>query len=72
MRNDGTVYFPTLEAEIAGRGIRKDKISKLLEVDYSTFGHKLNGERSFKLEEAIKIQETFFPDITVNELFKHN
>nr|DAV17046.1 MAG TPA: hypothetical protein [Caudoviricetes sp.]DAZ53729.1 MAG TPA: hypothetical protein [Caudoviricetes sp.] len=32
---------------------------------------KLNGNLRFSLDEAIRIQETFFSDVSVNQLFRH-
>lgn len=71
MKRDGSVYFPVLESELAERGVTKKRIQKLIEVDYSTLVTKINGDRPFLLREAIAIQETYFPDISVNELFRH-
>lgn len=71
MRKDGSVYFPMLEAEMGRRGIQKEHFRQLLGIDYSSVSQKVNGHRKFLLEEAIKIQETYFPDISVNELFWH-
>lgn len=71
MKSDGIAYFSKLESErILKRVTRKD-LCECIEVKYNTLCKKLNGELRFSLDEAIKIQETFFPDITVNELFKH-
>lgn len=33
---------------------------------------KLNGNLRFSLDEAIRIQETFFSDVSVNQLFRHD
>lgn len=71
MRRDGSTYYPRLESEIILRGIRKQDIQKQLNCKMATFVLKLNGERRFTLDEAIRLQEEFFPDISVNELFRH-
>ncbi len=71
MKRDGSTYYPILESEIILRGIRKQDIQRQLSCKMATFVLKLNGERRFTLEEAIQIQEEFFPDLTVNELFRH-
>ena len=44
---------------------------EFLDIEQSSFVLKLNGARRFSLEEAIRLQEEFFPDVTVNELFRH-
>lgn len=71
MKRNGEVYFPTLEAEIAKRGIKKKDIANRAGIEISTFYYKLNGTRPFTLDQALSIWETWFPDIPVNELFKH-
>ncbi len=71
MRKDGSVYFPMLEAEMGRRGIQKEHFRQLLGIDYSSVSQKVNGHRKFLLDEAIHIQEAFFPDVSINELFRH-
>ena len=71
MKRDGTAYYPVLESEIILRKISKKDIYSLLGLQANTFTLKLNGNLRFSLDEAIRIQETFFPDISVNELFQH-
>lgn len=71
MKKDGSVYYPTLEAKLAENGITKKSIRLLIAVNHATFCNKLNGKNDFLLQEAIKIQETYFPDISVNELFRY-
>ena len=53
-------------------GIQKEQIQQLLKIDYSSVSQKVNGRRPFKVDEAIRIQETFFPDVSVNQLFQHD
>lgn len=71
MRRDGTSYYPILESKLSEKGIRKGKVQQLLNINYTTFCDKLNGRSDFSVEQAIKIQEAFFSDMTINELFKH-
>ena len=71
MRMDGSTYYPVLESEIILRNITKKEMREFLGVEQSTFVTKLNGTRRFSLDEAIRLQEEFFPDISVNELFRH-
>lgn len=66
------VVFPELEANIACQGIKKSEIAACLSIQPRTLTFKLNGRHSFSLEEAIKIKQTWFPDIPIEELFKHN
>lgn len=71
MKRDGTAYYPVLESEIILRKISKKDIYSLLGFQANTFTLKLNGNLRFSLDEAIRIQETFFPDVSVNQLFRH-
>ena len=71
MRKDGSTYYPVLEHEIILRNITKKEMRDFLGLEQSGFVLKLNGMRRFSLEEAIRLQEEFFPDLTVNELFRH-
>ena len=70
MKRDGTAYYPLLESEIILRKISKKDIYQLLDVQPNTL--KLNGNLRFSLDEAIRIQETFFSDVSVNQLFRHD
>lgn len=72
MKRDGTAYYPLLESEIILRKISKKDIYQLLDVQPNTFTLKLNGNLRFSLDEAIRIQETFFPDVSINQLFQHD
>lgn len=55
--------------------IRKKKkvslvdMADLLGVKYQTISEKINGKSDFKFGEAIKIQETFFPEYEIKYLF---
>lgn len=71
MRRDGSTYYPVLEHEIILRNITKKEMREFLDIEHSSFVLKLNGARRFSLEEAIRLQEEFFPDVTINELFRH-
>ena len=69
--SEGTAYCPVVESEIILRKISKKDIYQLLDVQANTFTLKLNGNLRFSLDEAIRIQETFFSDVSVNQLFQH-
>ena len=64
------VIFPELEAGLAGKGIMKKEVFQLLDIMPRTLSNKLTGVSHFTVEEAVQIQEQFFKDMTVNELFK--
>ncbi len=69
MKNSNEVFFPTLEAEIARRGIPKKEIEKAIGVAHVTFTRKLNGERKFTLDDIVIICK-MFPDIPFLKLFE--
>lgn len=78
MRAKRRVYYCyyVLAEEMKKRKIKQRHIAKLLDEHDCNISKKINGMYSsgynahFSLEEAIKIQEELFPDMTVNELFK--
>ena len=61
--------YKNLEAEIARRNISKNDLAKVIGKNYITLTLKLRGKSSFLYEEAVKIQETFFPECDLKELF---
>lgn len=60
----------TLIGEMAKRRITIEEIAKLLNIHRNSVANKLGGSTAFTIEEAIWIQETFFPDCNLKELFK--
>lgn len=71
MKIDCSAYYPRLEAEMILRHITRLDLKDCIKLKYNTLCKKVNGELRFSLEEAIRLQEEFFPDVTVNELFRH-
>lgn len=71
MKIDGSAYYPRLEAEMILRHVTRLNLKDCIKLKYNTLCKKVNGELRFSLDEAIRIQETFFSDMTVNELFRH-
>lgn len=64
--------YTRLIEEISKRDIKCKAIQKALGLCKSAFSVKLHGKRnsSFTLEQAITIQQRFFPDVPIEELFK--
>lgn len=62
--------FPNLLAEMKKNRIKKTDLSNFLGVRYATILDKLNGKSPFMLTEALKIKGRFFPDKTIEYLFK--
>lgn len=66
------IVYPALEAEISRHDIKKYAIAESLGIQAQTLSKKLGGEIKFTVDEAIQIQEQWFSDISVNELFRKN
>lgn len=65
-----TTKFPVLNGEIANRGITKTAIARSLKISYRSLYNKMAGITPFSLEEALSIQERFFPDMDLRTLFR--
>lgn len=63
------VYYPTLEREIAGRGIKKKAIAESIGVCYRALNNKLSGRVPFTFPEVSAIKDRFFPDMQLESLF---
>lgn len=62
--------YPNLEAEIARKRIKKPVMAKVIGRTYNTLNLKISGKYPFTYEEALKIQEEFFPDCDLKKLFE--
>lgn len=63
------VYYPMLEREIAGRGIKKKIIAESIGVCNRSLNNKLTGRVPFTWPEVETIRSKFFPDMTPETLF---
>ncbi len=63
------VYYPALEREIAGRGIKKKDIAESIGVCYKALSNRMTGKTPFTWPEVCKIRNTFFPDMENDVLF---
>lgn len=61
--------YSNLKAEMARNNITGETISQFLEIHRNSFYNKVNGDSSFSVNEAIKIQNRFFPDLGIDYLF---
>lgn len=64
-----TIKYPVLEAKITDRGIKKNKIAEAINVSYRSFTNKLSGNTAFTWDEVCVVQERFFPDMELKDLF---
>lgn len=58
-----------LRGEMAKRKISIEMISELIGVHRNSVANKLNGDSAFSIEQAMLIQENFFPDLELKYLF---
>ena len=58
-----------LKGEMARENITIEEISKLLGIHRNSVANKLNGDSAFTIDEAFKIQETYFPKLSLSYLF---
>lgn len=62
--------YKNLEAEIARYDIPKEKLAHSIDKSYQTITLKLNGKFPFTLDEAFKIRNEYFPDLSLDYLFE--
>lgn len=62
--------YRNLEAEMVREGITRKDLAELLDVRYATVVDKLKGKFSFTLDEAFKIKNGFFSDLSFEYLFE--
>lgn len=61
--------YNNLAAEMARKGLTKKDLAEFLDQRYPTVVDKTNGKARFRLDEAVKIKEEFFPDADMEYLF---
>lgn len=59
-----------LRGEMAKRKVSIENIAEFLGIHRNSVANKLNGDSSFSIDESVKIQERFFPDLELKYLFK--
>lgn len=62
--------YNNLEAEMSRLGIKRADLADLLNVRYATVIDKLKGRYNFTLDEAFKIRNSYFPELSFEYLFK--
>lgn len=62
--------YNNLEAEIVRKRINKQDIAKEIGRTYRTLNLKIAGKYPFTYDEALAIQEKFFPEYDLKKLFK--
>jgi len=69
-RKNPIPIYPNLETAIIQKGILKKDIATEIGINARTLSSKLIGEKDFWLSEAIAIQAIYFPETSVEILFK--
>lgn len=62
--------FKNLRAEMARQGLTNIQVAKAIEVSEKTFRNKMYGRTEFTRSEMLKIQKSFFPNLTLDYLFE--
>jgi antitoxin component HigA of HigAB toxin-antitoxin module len=61
--------YPNLKAEMARYGIKTKGVAEALGITSKSVTNKINGRTSFTIVEVGKIKKTFFPKISIDDLF---
>ncbi len=69
MKNHEALY-PNLKAEMARCGLTGGAAAKALGKNPGTFSAKLNEPSRFRLDEAIRLRDRFFPGMSLDYLFE--
>ena len=64
------MVYINLKAEMSRKSITMETLSKFLGIHRNSVSNKLNGNSSFSIEEAIKIKNYFFPELSYKYLFE--
>ncbi len=62
--------YKNLYSELKERKITQTELAKLLNITGRGLNLKMLGKSEFKSGEMFKIRETYFPDLTLEYLFK--
>lgn len=62
--------YANLKKELFAKNITQYQLAKTLKVGENTMSKKMRGKTDFTLSEMFTIQKEFFPDLTLEYLFK--
>ena len=66
------ITYANLRAEMARIGLNNHQAAKKLRISERSFRNKINAITAFSLPEAETIKKTYFPELTIEELFKND
>ena len=61
--------YSNLKAELGRNDITIESIAECLKIHRNSVANKIKGKTKFSIEEAITIQEIFFPTLSIDYLF---
>lgn len=64
------VFFENIRVEMARRCLSLKDISEATCMNRNTLGAKFSGKKKLYLDEAVRIQQSCFPDCEIDYLFK--
>jgi hypothetical protein len=70
MKEGGKMMCANLKGELAKNDITIEEVSKMLGIHRNSVANKINGDSSFTIDEAFKIQKEYFPTLSLEYLFK--
>lgn len=59
-----------LKGEMAKRSIKVEDIANVLQIHRNSASNKINGDTAFSIDEAVKVKEAFFPELSLKFLFE--
>ena len=59
-----------LKGEMAKRSIKIEAIANVLQIHRNSASNKINGDTAFSIDEAVKVKEAFFPELSLKFLFE--
>ena len=62
--------YTNLIAKMNEKKVSRSDIQRLLQIHSNSVSNKLKHRTSFTIDEAMKIQEQFFPECELSELFR--
>ena len=62
--------YPNLDAEMAREGLKRRDLAWIFNNRIATVSDKLNGKSPLLLDEAVKIRDAYFPNLTLDYLFE--
>jgi hypothetical protein len=63
-------YSANINAEMVRKRIRKPEVAASLGISERAFRNKLQGRTEFTFAEVQAVRDTFFPDLSLEYLFK--